>query len=54
MLLTVHDELIFECQEDRVEDLVDRVRPLMEHALELSVPLRVDAGSGRSWAACKG
>ncbi len=54
MLLTVHDELIFECDEGRVDELVAIARPLMEHAVELSVPLRVDAGSGRRWADCKG
>ena len=54
MLLTVHDELIFEVDEDRVDDLVDLARPLMESAATLSVPLRVDAGHGRRWADCKG
>ncbi|MFO0635832.1 MAG: DNA polymerase I [Nannocystaceae bacterium] len=53
MLLTVHDELIFECDEDRVDALVELARPLMQDAVALSVPLVVDAGSGRTWAACK-
>jgi DNA polymerase-1 len=54
MLLTVHDELIFECEEARADELVGIARPLMERAAELSVPLHVDAGRGKSWAACKG
>ncbi len=54
MLLTVHDELIFECEEGRVDELISIARPLMEQAAELSVPLHVDAGRGKSWAACKG
>jgi DNA polymerase-1 len=54
MLLTVHDELIFECEEARVDELIALARPLMEKAAELSVPLHVDAGRGKSWAACKG
>jgi DNA polymerase-1 len=54
MLLTVHDELIFECDVDRVDELIALCRPLMESAVELSVPLQVDAGHGRTWAACKG
>lgn len=54
MLLTVHDELIFECDEDRVDDLVGLARPLMEGAFELRVPLKVDAGHGHTWAQCKG
>jgi DNA polymerase I len=54
MLLTVHDELIFECDEGRVDELVGVCRPLMENAIALAVPLRVDAGWGRTWSACKG
>jgi len=53
MLLTVHDELIFECDEARVDELIGLCRPLMESAVPLSVPLAVDAGHGPSWAACK-
>ncbi|MBL8974796.1 MAG: DNA polymerase I [Myxococcales bacterium] len=54
MLLTVHDELIFEVEEARADELVGIARPLMEKAAELSVPLHVDAGRDKSWAACKG
>ena len=54
MLLTVHDELIFECDEDRVDDLVGLARPAMEEAFQLDVPLKVEAGHGRTWAECKG
>ena len=54
MLLTVHDELIFECDEARADELIAIARPLMEQAAALSVPLHVDAGRGKSWAACKG
>ncbi len=54
MLLTVHDELIFECDEARVDELIAIARPAMEQAAELTVPLHVDAGRGKSWAACKG
>jgi DNA polymerase I len=54
MLLTVHDELIFECEADRVRELIDLVRPAMEHAASLDVPLLVEAGSGTTWANAKG
>ena len=54
MLLTVHDELIFECDEAKVDELIGIARPAMEQAAQLSVPLHVDAGRGKSWAACKG
>jgi DNA polymerase-1 len=54
MLLTVHDELIFECDEGKVDLLVATVKPLMEQAVALKVPLVVEGGHGKSWAACKG
>ncbi len=54
MLLQVHDELIFEVEEDAVDETIGRVREVMEGAadpaVELSVPLVVDAGRGASWA----
>jgi len=53
MLLTVHDELIFECDAGRVDELTALVKPAMEQAFELSVPLEVDVGHGPSWAAAK-
>jgi DNA polymerase-1 len=53
MLLTVHDELIFECDEARVDDLVALAKPAMEEAAELDVPLVVESGAGRNWAQAK-
>ncbi|MEO1677655.1 MAG: DNA polymerase I [Pseudomonadota bacterium] len=54
MLLQVHDELIFEVEEGAVDPLIRTVREVMEGAahpaVELSVPLVVDAGQGASWA----
>ncbi len=54
MLLTVHDELVFEVEEGAVEDTIAAVRQVMEHAaepvLKLSVPLTVDGGQGATWA----
>jgi len=54
MLLTVHDELIFECAEERVEELIAFTALLMERAVTLAVLVRVDVGWGPTWAACKG
>ena len=54
MLLTVHDELIFECEADKVEALIALVKPAMEHAAALDVPLLVEGGSGRTWNDAKG
>ncbi|MGB5812996.1 MAG: DNA polymerase I [Polyangiales bacterium] len=51
MVLTVHDELVFEVPEDEREPLERLVRDRMEHAVPLSVPLPVEAGWGASWGA---
>ena len=54
MLLQVHDELLFEVNEDAVDPLVSIVKSVMEGAAEpvlhLDVPLVVDAGKGAHWA----
>ncbi|HYZ11524.1 MAG TPA: DNA polymerase I [Actinomycetota bacterium] len=50
MVLTVHDELVFEVEEDRLDEVAEAARKEMEAAYELSVPLRVDVGSGPNWA----
>jgi DNA polymerase-1 len=49
MLLQVHDELIFEAPQDEVEILKKLVPDVMEHALELKVPLKVDYAYGPTW-----
>ncbi len=49
MIMQVHDELVFEVDEDKVDAVRDRVVELMSGAAELSVPLKVDAGIGSNW-----
>ena len=53
MLLQVHDELIFEVPEDEVDDTLPIVREVMENAplpaIQLSVPLQVDARAADNW-----
>ena len=53
MLLTVHDELLFEVDDAIVDQTAGVVKAVMESAclpaLQLSVPLTVDVGQGRSW-----
>jgi DNA polymerase-1 len=55
MLLQVHDELVFEVPEDRVEETGEIVRRVMAGAAEpvvrLSVPLGVEIGTGPNWGA---
>jgi DNA polymerase-1 len=53
MILTVHDELVFEAPESGAEDVAALVRQHMEAAFPLSVPLTVDVGIGRNWKDAK-
>src|SRR6185503_13706005 len=49
LLLSVHDELLFEVPTDEVERLAAMVRETMEAALPLDVPLTVDVKVGNDW-----
>ncbi len=51
MVLTVHDELVFEVPHAHVKEAGEKIRHGMATAMELSVPLVVDVGSGPNWAA---
>jgi DNA polymerase-1 len=55
MLMQVHDELVFEVPEDEVDRTTEVVRDVMaaaaEPAVQLSVPLGVDIGTGPNWGA---
>ncbi|HVL33912.1 MAG TPA: DNA polymerase I [Actinomycetota bacterium] len=53
MVLTVHDELIFEVPVGEGADTTEQVRSLMEQAYPLAVPLKVDAATGANWADAK-
>ena len=53
MILQVHDELDFECPIDEVERLTTMVRDVMEHVVDLSVPLIAEASTGITWADAK-
>ncbi|MEQ6375691.1 DNA polymerase I [Bacillaceae bacterium S4-13-56] len=49
LLLQVHDELIIEAPKNEVKALSDLVKKVMENAVELSVPLKVDFNYGDTW-----
>jgi DNA polymerase-1 len=53
MLLTVHDELVFEAPEAELEQARELVKAEMESAYPLRVPLRVDLGVGQNWKEAK-
>ncbi len=49
MLIQVHDELVFELHESELETVPEIVRELMESAMELDVPLKVEMGIADNW-----
>ncbi|WP_018126186.1 DNA polymerase I [Balneola vulgaris] len=49
MLLQVHDELIFEIHESELETVPPKIIEMMEQAVEMAVPLKVEAGIGENW-----
>ena len=53
MILTVHDELLFEAPKDAADETAAAVRELMESAVQLKVPLTVDVGVGENWKEAK-
>jgi DNA polymerase I len=53
MILTVHDELLFEVPKARAEEMAEIVRERMQAAAQLRVPLTVDVGIGDNWKDAK-
>jgi DNA polymerase-1 len=49
MLLQVHDELIFEIHESEMDEVPNQIIKLMESAVEMDVPLKVEAGVADNW-----
>ncbi|MGC8764305.1 MAG: DNA polymerase I [Brevinematia bacterium] len=50
MILQIHDELVFECPLDLIEDCKKLVKEVMENCVKLDVPLIVDIGVGKNWS----
>jgi DNA polymerase-1 len=53
MILTVHDELLFEVPSARAEEFSEIARDKMQGAAVLKVPLTVDVGVGENWKDAK-
>ena len=49
MLLQVHDELLFECEEAEAEDQSREIQAVMENVAKLCVPLKVNLAIGKNW-----
>ena len=53
MLLQVHDELIFDVPNDELEEIKKLVPSVMDSAIKLDVPLKVESAYGKSWYTAK-
>ncbi|UCD20114.1 MAG: DNA polymerase I [candidate division WOR-3 bacterium] len=49
LLLSIHDELLFEIEEHRTEEAKEMVKESMENIVKLSVPIRISIAAGRDW-----
>ena len=49
MIMQVHDELVFEVDESKIDAFAERVSNIMCAAADLSIPLKVDIGTGKNW-----
>jgi len=49
MIMQVHDELVFEVPKDELNKVKPKVIELMEHAIDLEVPMKVEVGEGENW-----
>lgn len=53
MLLQVHDELIFEVPDEELTDFEELVKSVMDSAVDLNVPLKVECAHGKTWFSAK-
>ena len=49
MLITVHDELVFDVTKNEKDEMIKLIKEQMEHPLELSVPIKVSIKAGPNW-----
>ena len=53
MIIQVHDELVFDVPASQAPEVGQVVKSLMEGAVKLDVPVKVDLGTGKNWLECK-
>lgn len=53
LLLQIHDELIFEIKEDKIDYWLPKIKNLMEQAISLKVPIIVESAIGDNWGELK-
>jgi DNA polymerase I len=51
LIMSIHDELVFEVKENEIVEMETLIKDEMEHVITLDVPLKVSIGSGPNWAA---
>ena len=49
LLLQIHDELLFECDEDLLEEEIQKIKNIMENVVSWKVPLKVNIHVGQNW-----
>jgi DNA polymerase-1 len=49
LLLSIHDELLFEIEEERVDEAREIIKQSMENAIDINVPVEVSLGVGQNW-----
>lgn len=49
IVMQVHDELIFDCYNDELDELIKVAKDAMENIYKISVPLKVSADTGKNW-----
>jgi DNA polymerase-1 len=50
MILQVHDEIVVEAPNEKLEEVKELLKETMENVVKLSVPLTVEVSSGKHWS----
>ncbi len=49
LLLSIHDELLFEVEEERIDEAREIIKESMEKAIQIAVPVEISIGMGKDW-----